>query len=84
MSSRTGEHPYDGFMKKTKPTTLQDYRQRMQKVLAYLQEHVEESVALDEVAAVAAFSPYHFHRIFKRVYRHVQARHHEVSAIPNL
>ena len=48
-----------------KPTTLEDYKARMLKVLLYIQQHLDEETPLDELARVAAFSPYHFHRIFR-------------------
>ena len=45
--------------------TLQDYRRRMLRVLVHIQQHLDDSLALDDLASVACFSPYHFHRIFK-------------------
>lgn len=44
--------------------TKQDYETRMNRVLEHIQGHLDEPLALDELAAVACFSPYHFHRIF--------------------
>ncbi len=46
-------------------TTLDDYKQRLLRVLVHIQEHLDESLALDELARLACFSPFHFHRIFK-------------------
>ncbi|MEE8142993.1 MAG: AraC family transcriptional regulator [Planctomycetota bacterium] len=34
-------------------------------MLVYIQEHLDADPSLEELAAVAHFSPYHFHRIFK-------------------
>lgn len=48
-----------------KPTTLHDYRARMMRVLAYLVAHLDDKLALEDLASVAAFSPFHFHRIFR-------------------
>jgi AraC family transcriptional regulator len=48
-----------------KPDTQQTYRERMLKVLVYIQNHLDEAMTLDELARVAYFSPYHFHRIFR-------------------
>jgi AraC family transcriptional regulator len=48
-----------------KSLTLQDYKQRMLRVLVHIQGHLDEPLPLQELAAVACFSPYHFHRIFK-------------------
>ena len=31
----------------------------------HIQHHLDEAVSLDELAALAHFSPYHFHRIFR-------------------
>jgi AraC family transcriptional regulator len=44
--------------------TLQDYKRRMLRVLVHIQEHLDEALALEDLAAVACFSPYHFHRVF--------------------
>ncbi|MBI4880190.1 MAG: AraC family transcriptional regulator [Planctomycetes bacterium] len=48
-----------------KPDTLDDYRQRVLKVLLHIQNHLDDPISLDELAGVAHFSPYHFHRIFR-------------------
>jgi AraC family transcriptional regulator len=45
--------------------TLQDYKRRMLRVLVHIQQHLDDALALDDLAGVACFSPYHFHRIFK-------------------
>jgi AraC family transcriptional regulator len=45
--------------------TLQDYKRRILQVLAYIGDHLDDPLPLDELAALACFSPYHFHRIFK-------------------
>ncbi len=44
--------------------TLQDYKTRMLRVLVHIQQHLDDPLALDDLAAVACFSPFHFHRIF--------------------
>ncbi len=44
--------------------TLQDYKQRILRVLVHIQQHLGERLPLDELAGIACFSPYHFHRIF--------------------
>ncbi|HXP60420.1 MAG TPA: AraC family transcriptional regulator [Dongiaceae bacterium] len=48
-----------------KPATLNDYKRRLLRVLVHIQEHLDESLALEELAELACFSPFHFHRIFK-------------------
>ena len=41
------------------------YQQRILNVLLYIQNHLYEQLSLEELASVACFSPYHFHRIFR-------------------
>ena len=48
-----------------KPVTLQDYRERMLRVLVHIQRNLDRELSLEELAGVACFSPYHFHRIFR-------------------
>jgi AraC family transcriptional regulator len=45
--------------------TLQDYKRRLLRVLVHIQQHLDDALGLRELAGVACFSPYHFHRIFK-------------------
>jgi len=35
------------------------------RVLVHIQQHLDETIELDELAHIAHFSPYHFHRIFR-------------------
>jgi AraC family transcriptional regulator len=44
--------------------TLRDYEDRLSRVLLHIQEHLDEPLPLDELASVACFSPFHFHRVF--------------------
>jgi AraC family transcriptional regulator len=44
--------------------TLEDYKRRMLRVLLHIQQHLDDSLALEDLARVACFSPFHFHRIF--------------------
>jgi AraC family transcriptional regulator len=48
-----------------KETTKNSYTERMLKVLVFIQNHLDEDLSLEELAGVACFSPYHFHRIFR-------------------
>jgi len=48
-----------------KPSTEQDYHERIVRTLMYLQQHLDDALSLEQVAAVAAFSSFHFHRIFR-------------------
>jgi AraC family transcriptional regulator len=42
-----------------------DYVGRVNRVVDYIQRNLDSSLQLDDLARVAAFSPFHFHRIFK-------------------
>jgi AraC family transcriptional regulator len=47
-----------------RPETLTDYQQRMINVLVHIDRHKNERLTLEELARIAYFSPYHFHRLF--------------------
>src|SRR5579871_5242946 len=54
-------------MSNTRPkhqTTWNDYRGRILRVLTHIQEHLDGALDLEELAHVACFSSFHFHRIF--------------------
>jgi AraC family transcriptional regulator len=44
--------------------TVLDYKERLNRVLVYIQENIDSSLTLQTLAEIACFSPYHFHRIF--------------------
>ncbi len=48
-----------------KASTEQDYYERIVRTLVYIQQHLDDELELDRVAGVAAFSSFHFHRIFR-------------------
>ena len=48
-----------------KPSTEQDYHERIVRTLAYIQRHLDDELELENLAAVAAFSRFHFHRVFR-------------------
>lgn len=48
-----------------KATTRQDYFERMVSVLQHIEAHIGETITLEELADIACFSPYHFHRVFR-------------------
>lgn len=48
-----------------KGQTYQIYKERIDKVLGYIDSHMDEPLLLDHIASLACFSPYHFHRIFR-------------------
>ena len=41
-----------------------EYESRMHRVLAYIDQHLEQPISLNTLAEVAHFSPFHFHRLF--------------------
>jgi AraC family transcriptional regulator len=45
-------------------TSRQEYISRMNRVMNYVDTHIDKTLNLDVLAGVANFSPYHFHRIF--------------------
>jgi AraC family transcriptional regulator len=45
--------------------TAESYQERVQRVLVHIQSNLDGALALEELAAVANFSPYHFHRVFR-------------------
>jgi AraC family transcriptional regulator len=45
--------------------TEESYQQRINRVLGYIAQRLDAALPLDELAEVACFSPYHFHRIFR-------------------
>lgn len=50
-----------------KASTRLDYAARIQDAVDWLERHQSEDVTPDQLARVACFSPYHFHRIFRGV-----------------
>ena len=45
-------------------STREYYEERILRVQLHLQQHQDQALSLEELARVACFSPYHFHRIF--------------------
>lgn len=50
-----------------KHSTVLDYSRRVEKVIAHIASHLDEALDLERLAGVAAFSPCHFHRIYRYV-----------------
>lgn len=48
-----------------KPSTERDYYQRIVRTLIYIQQHLDDELELENLASVAAFSRFHFHRVFR-------------------
>jgi AraC family transcriptional regulator len=47
--------------------TRTDYERRVWLAMNHISRNIERELSLEEIAASAAFSPFHFHRIFKAV-----------------
>jgi AraC family transcriptional regulator len=48
-----------------RPGTAESYQERINRVLAHIEGRLDDALPLEELAGVAHFSPYHFHRIFR-------------------
>jgi AraC family transcriptional regulator len=48
-----------------KAVTSNNYRARIDRVLAHLAAHLDADLSVAELARIAHFSPYHFHRMFR-------------------
>lgn len=48
----------------SRDTTTRDCRERINRVIFFIEAHLGEPLNLEDLAKVAYFSPYHFHRIF--------------------
>ena len=46
-------------------TTLSNYYKRINRMVIYINGHLDENPSLETLASAAGFSPYHFHRIAK-------------------
>jgi AraC-like DNA-binding protein len=44
-----------------------EYERRVYRVMDYVQAHLDEDLTLEKLAGVAAFSPFHFHRVFASI-----------------
>ncbi|MGA3179788.1 MAG: AraC family transcriptional regulator [Verrucomicrobiota bacterium] len=47
-----------------KPATLRFYKERLLCVLVHIQQHLDEPLALDDLARLACLAPHHFHHVF--------------------
>ena len=50
-----------------KPHTMHSYQQRLERVINYMSEHLADELDVNQLAEIANFSPYHFHRIYREV-----------------
>lgn len=53
----------------------EEYRARVQRALDFARSHLNENPTLSDLAAAAAFSPFHFHRIFAAFTGETPAEH---------
>lgn len=44
-----------------------DYKKRIVKAIRYIDDHLDNDLSLQKIAEVGAYSPFHFHRIFRLV-----------------
>lgn len=51
-------------MSKMNKATECTYHERILRVLLHIQQHLDDELTLEDLARVACFSPFHFHRIF--------------------
>jgi AraC family transcriptional regulator len=52
---------------RVRPQTAVDYRKRVCRAMNFISRHLDQELSLEEIASAAAFSRFHFHRIFKAV-----------------
>lgn len=45
----------------------EEYVRRMLKVLIYIEENIDADFTMEELAKIACYSPFHFHRIFQAI-----------------
>lgn len=51
-----------------KKPTIEHYHARMQRVIDYIDDHLDEGLDLDRLSDLSAFSKYHFHRQFTAIF----------------
>lgn len=51
----------------TKQQTKLSYQQRIERVVHYSSEHLDQDLEVNQLAEIAHFSPYHFHRIYREM-----------------
>ena len=54
----------DAYIIQKGPMEILTYQQRIGLVLRHIEQHLDDRPNLEELARIACFSPYHFHRIF--------------------
>ena len=56
-----------GQGKKMKPETKHNYIQRINRVVSYLNQQGAATPSLQDLADIAAISPFHFHRVYRAI-----------------
>lgn len=46
---------------------MEEYKKRIVKAIRYIDDHLDTDLSLQKIAEVGAYSPFHFHRIFRLV-----------------
>jgi AraC family transcriptional regulator len=60
------DHTFAGNLYSMQTTNIQqDYHERINKVLLFIDDHLGEKLDLATLASISCFSPYHFHRIMR-------------------
>lgn len=59
------QRPFDFKRMYSKEQSRKEYLYRLNRVIDYLDENIDEALYLDSIAELAHFSPFHFHRIFR-------------------
>jgi AraC family transcriptional regulator len=49
------------------PASRREYERRINRVIDYVQAHLDGDLTLERLADIAAFSPFHFHRVFAAI-----------------
>lgn len=52
-------------MEPKRAETQHDYAARLLRVLVHIQQHLDDDLGLEQLADIAHFSPFHFHRVFR-------------------
>lgn len=58
-----------------KNDTRESYIKRITRAMAHIRDNLESNPGLDELSAVACFSPFHFHRVFSEMVGETLAEH---------
>lgn len=46
---------------------MEEYKKRIVKTLQYIETNLDADLSLEKLAEISAYSPFHFHRIFKLI-----------------